>query len=106
MQQFFIANRESYFANPNASEYLVSASKRIYNFIKNELKISMYPNLFKYSTIERSEGSNRRTLLDTGSDISFIYQALKDERLLVSIMECMKEAVKQHEKQKVISGKL
>jgi phenylalanine ammonia-lyase len=106
MQKIFVANRETYFANPNASDYLGSASARMYNYIRRELKVPMHRGLVQSRRLEISDGSNRQTRLTAGSDISRLYQALKDERLVVPIMRCLTDTVEERKKQKAGGSKL
>jgi len=103
LKKIFLSNRESYLAKPDASQYLGSASKRMYKFIRNELKVPMHRGLVDHPTFQSSNGqksSDQGARLNTGSQISRIYQALKDERLMAPIMECLKEAVEMSRKQK------
>lgn len=106
LKKIFLANRESYLAKPDASQYLGSASKRMYKFVRNELKVPMHRGLVDHPTFQSSTGqkSDQRARLNTGSQISRIFQALKDERLVTPIMECLKEAVEMNRKQKVVGG--
>jgi phenylalanine ammonia-lyase len=109
VKKIFLANRESYLAKPDASEYLGSAAKRLYKFIRNELKVPMNRGLIDHPTFQGSNGpssSNKRARLNTGSYISQIYQALKDERLMVPIIECLKEAVEMNHKDRARGARL
>lgn len=109
LKKIFRANRDSYLSKPDASEYLGSASKRMYKFIRNELKVPMHRGLIDHPTFQGSDEhkrGDRRTRLNTGSYISQIHQALKDERLVVPIMECLKEAVEEDRKTRAGGAKL
>jgi phenylalanine ammonia-lyase len=109
MEKTFLANREDYLANPDASEYLGGISKRMYSFIKKDLVIPMDQSLVDHLTLGKPDGrksSNRPAHVNTGTRISQIYQALKDERLVVLIMACLKKAVEANWKQKVGCSKL
>jgi hypothetical protein len=86
MEKFFLANRESHLVKPNASECLGSTSKRMYSFIRNKLKVSINRDLIGHPEFEssnRRENDKQRRRFNTGSHISRIYQALKDERIWI-----------------------
>jgi phenylalanine ammonia-lyase len=109
MEQIFLANRESHLVKPNASECLGSASKRMYSFIRNKLKVPINRDLVDHPKSESSNGrenDKQRPGFNTGSHISRIYQALKDERILAPLMEYLKEAVEANKKQSIGSAKL
>lgn len=89
----FVANRVAYIINPDATPYLGSASKRIYTFVRKELKVPFHRGLIDHPTVQSPEGDGSKVKKNTGSHISTIYEALRDERLMVPVMECVKEAV-------------
>lgn len=89
----FVANRVAYIINPDATPYLGTASKRIYTFVRKELKVPFHRGLIDHPTVQSPEGDGSKVKKNTGSHISTIYEALRDERLMVPVMECVKEAV-------------
>lgn len=101
----FLDNREKYLASPDAAEYLGSASKRMYGFVRNELKVPMHRGLVDHPTYKNVVGTDSRKK-NTGTQISIIYKALREEKLVVPIMECLEEAVKMEDEFAVVASKL
>jgi len=101
----FLTNREKYLANPDARNYLGTASKRMYNFVRNELKVPMHRGLVDHPTYMNVAGTDSRKR-NTGTQISIIYKALREEKLVVPIMECLEVAVKMEGEVVVVAPKL
>lgn len=92
-KSIFLANRTTYLANPDAAPFLGVASKRLYKFVRCELRVPFHRGLIDHPTFGHAmEGQLK--LKNTGSQISIIYEALRDERLMEPIMGCMKDAFK------------
>jgi phenylalanine ammonia-lyase len=89
----FLANRAAYLANPDATPYLGSASKRMYRFVRKELQVPFHRGLIDHPTIQNGEGGKSNVKKNTGTQISIIYEALRDERLMVPVMDSVQEAV-------------
>jgi phenylalanine ammonia-lyase len=88
----FLTNRVSYLAKPDATPYLGSASKKMYKFVRKELQVPFHKGLVDHPTYHHTKEEQSR-LKNTGSQISIIYESLRDERLMVPVMECVKEAL-------------
>lgn len=91
-QSIFISNRESYMAYPDATPYLGAASKRMYRFVREELHVPFHRGLADHPTVNGGVDKERK-LKNTGSQISVIYEALRDERLIVPVMECLEDGL-------------
>lgn len=91
-KKIFLENRAAYLANPDATPYLGSASKRMYRFVRQELQVPFHRGLVDHPTGHESQ-EERLKHKNTGTQISIIYEALRDERLMVPVMECVREAV-------------
>jgi len=98
-KSIFIDNREEYLANPDATEFLGVASKKMYKFVRNELGVPMNKGLIDYPMYEGcgkggNVGGKKGEKLTTGTQISRIYKALREQRAAGMIMECLAEASK------------
>ncbi|KAL8718592.1 MAG: hypothetical protein Q9225_004294 [Loekoesia sp. 1 TL-2023] len=82
----FQSTRSSYSAKPDASEYLGSASKKLYRFVRFRLGV---PFQISSSKSESMQGTNDASL---GVLVSRIHGAIQDGRLYTSVMECLQEA--------------
>jgi phenylalanine ammonia-lyase len=89
----FLANRAAYLANPDAVPYLGSASKKMYRFVRKDLQVPFHRGLEDHPTVQNSQGDKSNAKKNTGTQISVIYEALRDERLMVPVMDCVKEAL-------------
>jgi phenylalanine ammonia-lyase len=99
-QAIFINNRSAYLKSPNATEYLGAASKRMYIFVREELQVPLHRGLSDHPvTMDKSDSEQGKDLghdkpkANTGSRISVIYQAMRNGRISVPIMECLEEAL-------------
>lgn len=82
-KKIFCTNREEYLAHPDATEYLGAASRRMYNFVRNELKVPMHRGLIDHPKLP--DGGLDPAKKNTGTQISIIYRALRDGRLSTPI---------------------
>ena len=89
----FLTNRAAYLANPDATPYLGAASRKMYRFVRRELKVPFHRGLVDHPTVQTPQGDGSKVKKNTGSQISTIYEALRDERLMAPVMECVKLAV-------------
>ncbi|KAH8597140.1 putative phenylalanine ammonia-lyase [Bisporella sp. PMI_857] len=96
-RNLFIENRLRYMENPDATPYLGAASKRIYQFIRNDLKVPFHQGLVDHPTFNHN-GEDRSKLKIIGSQISIIHEALQDERLVQPVMECFKDVANEPER--------
>lgn len=102
-QTLFCTNRDSYIADPDASEYLGVASKIMYRFVRNELGVPMHRGLVDHPTTD--VGKDAALKKNTGTQISIIYKALREEKLTVPIMECMKGATETKPEKLIMKAK-
>lgn len=102
-QAIFRSTRDSYIANPNASGYLGVASNIMYHFVRNELKVPMHRGLMDHPTM--AVGKDAALKKNTGTQISIIYKALREEKLTVPIMECLREAIGAKPEKLVVKAK-
>lgn len=95
--------RDEYSANPDAKELLGPASCRMYEFVRNELKIPFlrkgYPKApatdgVAISSCEQleSEEYDANATETIGSLITAIYTSIRNGSLYVPVMECLREA--------------
>lgn len=91
-KEIFLSNRDDYIANPDATPYLGAASKRMYKFVREDLRVPFHRGLADHPTLNGGEGKDGK-LKNTGSQISVIYEALRDERLIAPVMACLKDAL-------------
>lgn len=89
----FLQNRIGYLAKPDASEFLGHASKRMYKFVRNELGVPMHKGLVDHPTYGGIGERDEKVRLTTGTQISRIYKALREEKMTGVIMECLREAM-------------
>lgn len=99
----FHTSRDDYSASPDARELLGPASYRMYEFVRNELKVpflrTRYPeppasNGVAISSHEQldSEEYDVNATETTGSLITAIYTSIRNGSLYVPVMECLREA--------------
>lgn len=92
-KSIFVTNRAAYLAHPDAAPYLGAASKRMYQFVRRELQVPFHRGLVDHPTFHHTVEEQGK-LKNTGSQISIIYEALRDERLVDPIMACLNDALK------------
>ena len=80
-------SRDGYLANPDPTEYLGSASKRMHTFVRQQLKIPFQGQTFDPKTTV-TPGSGDTTI---GSLISTIHAAIRNGTLYVPVMECLRQ---------------
>lgn len=80
----FKLNRDDYFQSPDASKYLGMASRKIYHFIRHELKVPFHKGLVDYP-------SEANGLMTIGGYTSIIYEALRDGTLYSKLMGLVEE---------------
>lgn len=91
--QTFYKSRERYFSSPDATDFLGSASCRMYRFIRQDLQVPFLRNRGK------SESQGWADQSDTGADgnpkigslVSIIYESIRNGGLYVPTMECLRE---------------
>lgn len=96
-RDLFRATRAAYLVAPDATPYLGLASSRMYSFVRSELRVPIHRGIVDHPTAIREEGmlrghGNGEKLVTTGTQISRIYAALRDERLTVPMIECLAQA--------------
>jgi phenylalanine ammonia-lyase len=89
----FVSNRTAYLANPDASPYLGCASKRMYIFVRKELNVPFHRGLVDHPTVRAMGGFETEMKKNTGSHISTLYEAIRDERLMVPVMKCVEDSL-------------
>lgn len=82
----FWTSRDDYIANPDATEYLGSASRRMYKFVRQQLRVPFQAETFCQKTLVASD-TNSVTI---GSLISSIHAAIRNGVLYVPVMECLR----------------
>ena len=88
--EIFQSTRSSYGAKPDASEFIGSASKRVYGFVRFQLGVP-----FKIASIESNRAESISGLDDgpLGGLVSKIHCAIQSGALFVPVMDCLREAV-------------
>ena len=97
-RKVFVTNRDNYLAHGDATAYLGSASKRMYKFVREDLEVPFHRGLCDHPTFEAKDTCRTFQSCDpksmtTGSRISIIHKALRNGKLMVPVMECLKEAL-------------
>jgi len=88
----FLTMRAAYCAQPDATPFLGRASKRMYLFVRGELRVPFHRGLVDHPVSPSLKGAvdgeceQKRT---TGSRISVIYEALRSGRLYEAAMDCV-----------------
>lgn len=93
------AVRAKFFKSPTTGRYISHASKKLYDFVRNDLGVPMHRGLVDHPT-QPGDGSVPKKVI--GSYVSDIYMAVRDERLHARVME----AWKQHSCPTETNGKL
>ncbi|KAJ4290382.1 hypothetical protein N0V90_010598 [Kalmusia sp. IMI 367209] len=97
--RLFHEARQEYARSGDASKLLGRASKRLYNFVRKDLKVPMHKGVVDHpmysgdgsSVFDRVEDpATKRTI---GHWISVITKAVKDERVMDVAVECLKEGL-------------
>jgi phenylalanine ammonia-lyase len=88
----FIEIREAYSMQPDATPFLGAASKRMYVFVREELRVPFHRGLVDHPTSPPAEGATQEEFRErrtTGSRISIIYEALRSSRAYEPVIECI-----------------
>jgi len=88
-RDLFIATREYYAQNPDATPFLGAAAKRMYVFVRTDLGVPMHKGLADHPVRKAGDGRNGNGLQNTGSWISRIYRAIRDDRVAKVVGECL-----------------
>ena len=92
--QTFYKSREGYFAFPDATTLLGSASRRMYRFIRQDLQVPFLRNRDQPVSPELTDkfdtGADRNPKI--GSLVTIIYDSIRNGGLYVPTMECLREA--------------
>ena len=83
LKDIFLENRKQYFSKPDATPYLGKASLKIYGFIRNELQVPFHQGLVDCP----SKANNLRSI---GSNISILYEALRDGKFYEQVLGLLK----------------
>ena len=82
----FRSTRSTYFTKPDASEFLGSASKRMYRFVRFHL-------LVPFQTASRAELTNGQDNTSLGALLSKIHCAIRNGALYTPVMDCLREGL-------------
>lgn len=85
----FESTKSDYAINPDASEFLGSASKRMYQFVRFQLGIPFHIETRETERTDTMNESNDRSL---GAMLSVIHGAIQNGTLFIPVMECLREA--------------
>ncbi len=111
--EIFLHNRDDYHAQPDASPLLGSASRRMYKFVREELRVPFLRTSMLRTQNSSARGSNdpsqdRGTGLDgaasdtsgltVGELITKIYQSIRAGALFEPVMKCLLEVEKMEKK--------
>lgn len=75
--------------NSDATPFLGAAAERIYVFVRTDLGVPMHKGLADNPVPKAGNGKNVNGLLNTGSWISKVYRAIRDNRIIIVIGECL-----------------
>lgn len=88
----FLKMREAYSMQPDATPFLGKASKRMYLFVRKELRVPFHRGLVDHPTSPPLNGpieEDYRQKRTTGSRISVVYEALRSGRIYEAAMDCV-----------------
>ncbi|KAL4752715.1 hypothetical protein BDW72DRAFT_202041 [Aspergillus terricola var. indicus] len=86
LKQHCAANRKAYFADPPTGKLLCSSSAKIYNFVRETLKVPMHKGLVDHPTYSSADDEgDKRTI---GSHIGTIYAALREGQFMSVLADC------------------
>ena len=80
LRHIFVANREKYFAQSDATPYLGRAAKKMYTYIRKDLEIPFHKGLVDCPTRENGK-------LNVGGYVSVIYESMRQGKLYDRVME-------------------
>ena len=83
----FHSTRSTYCNRPDASEFLGSASKRMYKFVRFHLSV---PFQTAFHCAESANGLDKTSI---GALLSKIHTAIQNDTLYVPVMECLRESL-------------
>jgi phenylalanine ammonia-lyase len=100
--KLFHANKDIYFASPDATPYLGAASKRMYTFVRKELNIPFIGNSSlstpRGELVDGEEeygfggGETKRQGMNVGDLNTEVYRSQRSGALYSVVVECLKEA--------------
>ena len=96
LQEKFIDLRASFSVTPSTPEFLGQASRRMYTFVRKELKVPFHRGLVDHPS-GLDDGSEKKTI---GSWISIIYEALRKWELHGPAMTCLNHRKREEEHEK------
>ena len=82
LHDLFLQHRQTYFATPDATPYLGSASSRMYKHVRKELRVPFHRGLADRPTKDNG-------LKTIGSNISIIHQSMRSGRLYGTVIACL-----------------
>lgn len=91
--EVFTSCRAKFFEKQNTIDFLGVASRRIYTFVRGTLGVPFHKGLEDHPEPGNAinvSGSRKRTI---GSNISIIYEALRNGQLHAPLMDCLSEAM-------------
>jgi len=99
--KLFEVNRDEYLANPDATPFLGMASKKMYTFVRKDLKVPMHKGIVDHPSVAAAAavgangtaGTPHEEAKSIGSHVSTIHHALRTGYLMVPVMECVEEAL-------------
>ena len=100
--RLFNETRQEYIKSGDASEVLGSASKRLYHFVRKELKVPLHKGVVDHPMYQASGDPNNvfEKIEDPASKhtighwISVINDSIKSEKIMDVVVTCLQEAIK------------
>ncbi|KAM0799486.1 putative phenylalanine ammonia-lyase [Usnea florida] len=87
LRDLYLQHRQVYFATPDATPYLGAASSRMYNHVRKDLHVPFHKGLADDPTKDNG-------LKTIGSNISIIYEAMRNGRLYEPILTYLEASQK------------
>ncbi|GIZ40181.1 hypothetical protein CKM354_000353300 [Cercospora kikuchii] len=84
----FSAKRATFLESPDTAQYLGAGTKRLYGYVRNTLAVPMHHGLEAHPRCGSGDQGKRKTI---GSQVSIIYEAIRDGRLFGEVAEAMHE---------------
>ncbi|KAI4087019.1 MAG: hypothetical protein LQ344_007076 [Seirophora lacunosa] len=88
----YTSNHSQFFAHQTTPEYLGLASRKMYLYVRETLKVPFHRGLEDHPTPQEPTAPDGRRKRTIGSWISVIYESLRDGEMPQQLMDCLSEA--------------
>ncbi|KAJ5354280.1 hypothetical protein N7541_006844 [Penicillium brevicompactum] len=85
LQRSYEATRTAFLARPPTESYLCSTSRKLYRFVRQDLKVPTHRGIDDHPTYDRENSEGKECI---GSQVSKVYVALREERFRDILLSC------------------